>query len=100
MPETAADRYQAARNNQQSTQRGSVTAAVNSRKVGPEADPNAYLARNPVEVDDTQDSGDCSPFADEWQAKYVHLPGVYPSAGDERSNRERLLDGDTVEVNK
>jgi hypothetical protein len=68
--------------------------------VGPKADPNVYLAKNPVEVDDTQDPGDYGPFADGWQAKYAHLPGVYPTDSDERSNRERLLDGDTVEVNQ
>jgi hypothetical protein len=98
MAETPADKYQAARNNSESVQRGGVTSSVNSRKVGPQADPRAYLERNPPETDNDNDNGanDHGPFADKWEAKFSYLPGEGPSEQDERSSRQRLEDGKTV----
>lgn len=57
----------------------SVSGAVNTRRAGPVSIPQP---EGDDEEDDEQPHYDGDKYADKWQAKFSHLPGVEPT-GDQ-----------------
>jgi len=62
-----ADGAEAARNNERSPQRGSVTGNVNARRYGPEEcpTPSRYPREGTLEADDPDEAGEDQPQSDE-----------------------------------